>query len=118
MDVDPHSIMNVIEGNDYNLSCMAANAKPHAAVNWYIQGRKFDNGIKRWTEMNANRTVTVFAMLTWKPQCVLIEKKFCNFSHISNISHFSFFFFFTGEVISERFSPVKLCILQLLVSSE
>nr|CDQ00974.1 BMA-SYG-2, isoform f [Brugia malayi] len=68
MDIDPDSVINVVEGNDYNLSCMAANGKPHAVINWYIHGKKIEDGVIRWTEMNANRTVTAFAILSWKPR--------------------------------------------------
>ncbi|VDO25771.1 unnamed protein product, partial [Onchocerca flexuosa] len=68
MDIDPDSAINVVEGNDYNLSCMAANGKPHADISWYIHGKKIDNNVKRWTEINTNRTVTAFAMLSWKPR--------------------------------------------------
>ncbi|CAG9541092.1 unnamed protein product [Cercopithifilaria johnstoni] len=68
MDVDPGSVINVVEGYNYNLSCLAANGKPHAIINWYINGKKFDDSVKRWTEMNTNRTVTAFATLSWKPR--------------------------------------------------
>lgn len=67
MDIAPGSVVNVVEGNNYNLSCLAANGKPHANINWYIHGKKFDDTVKRWTEMNENRTVTAFATLSWKP---------------------------------------------------
>ncbi|KAL3982160.1 Immunoglobulin domain family protein [Acanthocheilonema viteae] len=68
MDIDPGSVINVVEGNNYNLSCLAANGKPHAIINWYINGKKFDDNVKRWTETNTNRTVTAFAALSWKPR--------------------------------------------------
>ncbi|EJW85216.1 immunoglobulin I-set domain-containing protein [Wuchereria bancrofti] len=67
-DIDPGSVINVVEGNDYNLSCLAANGKPHAVINWYIHGKKIEDSVTRWTEMNANRTVTAFAILSWKPR--------------------------------------------------
>ncbi|VDK65575.1 unnamed protein product [Onchocerca ochengi] len=68
MDIDPGSAINVVEGNDYNLSCMAASGKPHADISWYIHGKKIDDNVKRWTEINTNRTVTAFATLFWKPR--------------------------------------------------
>uniref|UniRef100_A0A0R3S404 Ig-like domain-containing protein n=1 Tax=Elaeophora elaphi TaxID=1147741 RepID=A0A0R3S404_9BILA len=68
MDIDPGSVINVVEGNNYNLSCLAANGKPHAIINWYVHGKKFDHSVVRWTEMNTNRTVTAFATLSWKPR--------------------------------------------------
>lgn len=76
MDVDPGSVINVIEGNNYNLSCLAANGKPNAIMNWYIHGKKFDSNVKRWTEMNINRTATAFATLSWKPRYISIKISF------------------------------------------
>ncbi|KAM3726287.1 Synaptogenesis protein [Dirofilaria immitis] len=88
MNIDPGSVINVIEGNDYNLSCVASNGKPYAIINWYIHGKKIENNIKRWTETNTNRTVTAFATLSWKPRrsdagAVLI----CEALHPSTSSH-------------------------------
>ncbi|EFO27330.2 immunoglobulin I-set domain-containing protein [Loa loa] len=89
MDIDPGSVINVVEGNDYNLSCLAVNGKPHALINWYIYGTKIDDSVKRWTEMNTNRTVTAFATLFWKPRrsdtgAVLT----CEALHPSTSTHF------------------------------
>lgn len=74
MDIDPGSAINVVEGNDYNLSCMAASGKPHADISWYIHGKKIDDNVKRWTEINTNRTVTAFATLFWKPRYITVER--------------------------------------------
>uniref|UniRef100_A0A915Q552 Uncharacterized protein n=1 Tax=Setaria digitata TaxID=48799 RepID=A0A915Q552_9BILA len=68
MDIASNHVVNAVEGNDYNLSCLAANGKPHAVINWYIHGEKIESNIKRWTEKNTNRTISAFATLSWKPR--------------------------------------------------
>ncbi|VDN01079.1 unnamed protein product [Thelazia callipaeda] len=68
MNAFPDSIINVTEGNIFNLTCLAANGKPQAIINWYVRGKKIRDNIHRWTQENPNKTVITFATFSWRPR--------------------------------------------------
>ncbi|WKY15111.1 hypothetical protein Q1695_000542 [Nippostrongylus brasiliensis] len=61
-------ILDVNEDIPLNITCEAPNAKPEAALTWYINGRKIEEGIQRWSSYNLNKTVSSYAALQWQPR--------------------------------------------------
>ncbi|KJH40538.1 immunoglobulin domain protein [Dictyocaulus viviparus] len=62
------SVIDVNEDIPLNVTCVTPNAKPEATLVWYINGRKIDEGIQRWSSYNLNKTVSSFAALQFRPR--------------------------------------------------
>ncbi|KAK6054151.1 hypothetical protein COOONC_08344 [Cooperia oncophora] len=68
------TVVDVNEEIPLNLTCEAPNAKPEAAITWYINGRKIEEGVQRWASYNPNKTVTSYAALQWRPNILCGRK--------------------------------------------
>ncbi|RCN53782.1 hypothetical protein ANCCAN_00276 [Ancylostoma caninum] len=62
------AVIDVNEEISLNLTCVVPNAKPEASLTWYINGRKIEEGVQRWSSYNLNKTVSSYAALQWRPR--------------------------------------------------
>ncbi|CAJ0609996.1 unnamed protein product [Cylicocyclus nassatus] len=62
------AVIDVNEEISLNVTCVVPNAKPEASIAWYINGRRIEEGVQRWSSYNLNKTVSSYAALQWRPR--------------------------------------------------